>query len=122
MRLAAVYITARDGKQARAIGKTLVRERLAACANIIGGMHSIYFWEGRLCEGRETVLIVKTRAALLRRLVKRVRSLHSYAVPCIAAVTIAGGSRDFLDWVAKETSRVQPRGKRRRAGTITARP
>ena len=104
MRLIMAYITARDTRQARTIGKALVREGLAACANILSSMNSFYFWEGRLCDERETVLIVKTRAALLERLVKRVKTLHSYSVPCIVAWPIAGGNRDFLSWVGKETA------------------
>ena len=104
MRLIMAYITARDARQARAMGKTLVRERLAACANILSGMDSFYFWEGRLCRGREAVLIVKTRAALLERLVARVKKLHSYSVPCIVAWPITGGNRDFIAWALKETA------------------
>lgn len=103
MRQIAVYITARDTKQARTIGKALLTERLAACVNIFSGMNSLYFWEGRLCDGREAALIVKTRAALLGRLVKRTKELHSYAVPCIVAWPITGGNSDFLRWVEKET-------------------
>jgi periplasmic divalent cation tolerance protein len=111
MRTLAVYITARGIPEARKIGKALVRERLAACANIISGMHSLYFWEGRLCDDREAVLIVKTRAALLGRLVKRVRQLHSYSIPCIVALPIVGGNRDFIEWVEKETAAGKPRIK-----------
>ena len=122
MRLIVVYITARDAKQARRIGKALLRERLAACANIFSGMNSLYFWEGRLCDGREAVLIVKTRAALLDQIIKRVTTLHSYSVPCIVSWPVAGGNRDFLEWVGKETAAGKPRLKRRPAERITARP
>ena len=99
-----VYITARNKKQAQKIGRALVTERLAACANIFDAIDSLYFWEGRLCDGRETVLIVKTRNTLLNRLVKRVKTLHSYSVPCIVALPIVGGNKEFLSWVKKETS------------------
>jgi len=109
MRPLMVYITARDKKQARGIGKALVAERLAACANIFGGMNSFYFWEGRLCDDREAVLIVKTSHGLLNRLVKRVKALHSYSVPCIVALPIVGGNRDFLSWVKQETAPKNPR-------------
>jgi len=122
MRLIIVYITARDVKQARRIGKALLAERLAACANIFGGMNSLYFWEGRLRDDREAALIVKTRAALLSRLIKRVKALHSYSVPCIVSWPVAGGSRDFLDWVEKETAAGKPHPKRRPANIITSRP
>jgi periplasmic divalent cation tolerance protein len=119
MRLMMVYITARDARQARTIGRTLVCERLAACANVISGMNSFYFWDGRLCSDREAVLIVKTRAALLERLVKRVKKLHSYSVPCIVAWPIEGGNREFIEWVRKETAAGKAPGKKRRAEKIT---
>jgi periplasmic divalent cation tolerance protein len=108
-----VYITARDKKQARAIGKTLVTERLAACANIFDGMNSLYFWEGRFCDDREAVLIVKTQKAHLDRLIQRVKTLHSYSVPCIVAWPIAGGNKEYLDWVKKETATPHSRVKKR---------
>jgi periplasmic divalent cation tolerance protein len=117
-----VYITARDAAQARRIGRDLVAGRLAACANILSGMRSLYFWKGRPCDDREAVLIVKTRAALLEKLVKRVKRLHSYDIPCIVAWPIAGGNREFLRWIEKETSAGKPPDKRRRGQTLTARP
>jgi periplasmic divalent cation tolerance protein len=98
-----VYITAKNLQQARSIGKTLVEERLAACANIIDGMQSIYHWEGRLCEDTETVLILKTRRELLERLVVRAGELHSYSCPCIVACPIVGGNGDYIEWIEKET-------------------
>lgn len=98
-----VYITARDKKQAMTLGRTLVEERLAACANISGRIDSFYFWEGRLCREHEAALIVKTSHELLNRLVKRVKTLHSYSVPCIVALPIIGGNKNFLAWVKKET-------------------
>ena len=122
MRPLMVYITARDVKQARRIAESLVTGRLAACANIFSGMRSLYFWEGRLRDDREAVLIVKTRAALLGRLVKRVKTLHSYSVPCIVAWPITGGNSDFISWVGKETTAGKPRHKRRQAEKITPRP
>jgi periplasmic divalent cation tolerance protein len=98
-----VYITAKDTEQARRIGKALVTEKLAACVNIFESMNSLYFWKGEFCDEREAVLIAKTRATLLSRLTKRVKELHSYEVPCIVALPIVGGNRDFLEWVGRET-------------------
>jgi periplasmic divalent cation tolerance protein len=106
-----VYITAKDLTQARLIGKTLVCEKLAACANIFDRMNSFYFWDGKLCDDREAVLFVKTKKALLDRLVKRVKELHTYAVPCIVAFPIIGGNSDFLAWVGKETRSPKKRKK-----------
>lgn len=97
------YITTKDKQQARLIGKTLVEERLAACVNIIDGMQSIYWWEGAISEDNEAILIAKTRNSLLEKLTDRVKSLHTYTCPCIIAIPISGGNRDYLRWI-KETT------------------
>lgn len=99
-----VYITVPDPEAARRIGRALVEQRLAACANIIDGMRSVYRWEGAIEEDSETVLIVKTREALVSALTESVRSLHSHEVPCIVALPIAGGNPDFFDWIEAQTT------------------
>jgi len=99
-----IYITAKDKTQAKKIGTALVREKLAACVNILDKIESIYFWENKLCEDREAVLIAKTIDLRLNRLVKRVKELHTYKVPCIVALPIRGGNKDFLKWIGSETS------------------
>ena len=110
-----VYITVKDKNQARAIGRTLVREKYAACANIIDRITSLYFWEGNLCNDTEAALIIKTRKSLLDRVIKRVKQLHSYSVPCIVALPIIGGNPDFLKWVRQETEGIKERkGKNKR--------
>ena len=99
-----VYITAGDPAEARRIGRSLVEERLAACANVLDRMTSIYRWEGAVREEAEAVLIVKTVADRLSVLTERVKALHSYDCPCIVAWPLSGGNPDFLDWVASETA------------------
>ncbi len=98
-----VYITAADREQAETIGRTLVEERLAACANILPQITSFYWWEGAVQHEREAVLIAKSRAELVDRIVARVRALHSYSVPCVVALPIEQGNADFLRWVERET-------------------
>lgn len=112
-----VYITARDLDQARLIARTLVTEKLAACANIIPAVNSLYFWEGTLCDDSEAAIVCKTRQELLDRLVKRTKALHTYAVPCIVALPIVGGNSAFLDWVRGETKKAPEK----RTGTKAAR-
>lgn len=99
-----IYMTTKDRKEARRIGKALVEEKLAACVNILDGMNSFYFWEGKLHDEREAVLIAKTMDSLLPRFVTRVKRLHSYSAPCIVAMPIVGGNRNFLSWIARETA------------------
>ena len=97
------YITAADRDEALRLATVLVEERLAACANILDGMTSLYWWQGEMQQGREVSLIVKTRADLIEPLKRRVLEIHSYAVPCIVAWPIAEGHEPFLDWVRNET-------------------
>ena len=98
-----VYMTTATREEARRIGRTLVEERLAACVNILPGMNAIYRWQGAVQDEQETVLIAKTRAALVERLSERVRALHSYRVPCVVALAIEGGNPAFLQWIVDET-------------------
>jgi periplasmic divalent cation tolerance protein len=99
-----VYITTSDQKEARKIGRALVESRLAACANILESMNSIYWWDGKVQEATEAVLVVKTRDELMPALVERVRSIHSYDCPCIISLPILGGNSDYLDWIYGETA------------------
>ena len=98
-----VYATAGDADEAVRIGRAVVEARLAACANVLPGMRSIYWWEGRVQDGTEAVLVLKTTEALLEALVERVKELHSYDCPCIEALPVVGGHPAFLDWVVQET-------------------
>ena len=97
------YVTAGSPEEARSLGQTLVAERLAACANILDGMTSLYWWQGTLQQAEETVVILKTRSALVPALTERVRQLHSYECPCVVALPISAGSDDYLRWIETET-------------------
>jgi periplasmic divalent cation tolerance protein len=98
-----VWVTTADVAEAREIGRTVVSERLAACANILPGVSSIYWWQGAVQESGEALLVLKTTEARLAALIARVKALHSYECPGIEAIAVADGHRDFLDWVARET-------------------
>lgn len=98
-----VYITTSGEDEAHEIGRKLVDEKLAACANIIKGMESVYRWKGGIVTDKETVLIAKTTELRYEALEKRVKELHSYEVPCIVAMPVAHGSAGYLDWIVEET-------------------
>ena len=98
-----VYMTAGSAAEAREIGRTLVGERLAACVNVIEPMTSFYWWNGKIEEGHEAVLIAKTRTALVAALTERVKALHSYDCPCVVRIGIEAGNPDFLAWIDSET-------------------
>ncbi|RMG87562.1 MAG: divalent-cation tolerance protein CutA [Candidatus Dadabacteria bacterium] len=85
------------------IGRALVEERLAACANVLPGLTSVYWWEGEVQEDPEAALVLKSRADLVERLTERVRELHPYSCPCVVALPIAAGNPAFLDWIRAET-------------------
>ena len=97
-----VYVTAADAAEATRIGRALVEEGLAACANVLPGHTAIYRWEGKLEEGAEAAFLAKTTAARFEALRIRVRALHSYALPCVVAFPAAAGDADFLAWVRGE--------------------
>ncbi|MDF7809524.1 divalent-cation tolerance protein CutA [Pontiellaceae bacterium B12219] len=101
-----VYVTAEDSDEARSIARTMVEERLAACANILGSIQSVYWWEGKLCEGEEVSLVLKTSSVRKNELIARIREIHSYETPCIVCLPVAGGNPDFLNWISAETKPV----------------
>src|SRR5579883_2052126 len=73
-----VYATARERVQAEEIGMALVKERLAACANVLDHVHSFYWWQGEMQQDSEALLILKTTAEHVDRLIARLKALHSY--------------------------------------------
>jgi len=99
-----IYVTASDRGEALKLAEAVVGERLAACANVIDGMESVYWWEGAMAREKEAVLILKTRASLVEALTARVRALHSYTVPCVVALPILGGNPAYMDWLRAETA------------------
>ncbi|NYT01116.1 MAG: divalent-cation tolerance protein CutA [Methanocellales archaeon] len=94
-----VYITTSDLDEAKFIGRTLVKERLIACANIFP-ITSIYHWEG-LQENEEVVVLLKTTTDKLKKIEQRVKELHSYEIPCIISFAI-DGYKDYLNWIKRE--------------------
>ncbi|MBO6793031.1 MAG: divalent-cation tolerance protein CutA [Balneolaceae bacterium] len=96
-----VYITTSNNEEAVKIGRSLVEEELAACVNIIGGMKSIYRWEGKIEEAQECVLLVKTHYSKMKLLTKRVKELHSFDCPCVVSLTLTEneGNTDYIQWL-----------------------
>jgi periplasmic divalent cation tolerance protein len=98
-----VLITASSQDEAFRIGTALVDEHLVACVNIIPGVRSLFFWEGKTQDADETLLIGKSRQPLLEQLIARVKALHSYTVPEVIALPIVGGSEGYLQWLNQTT-------------------
>ncbi len=88
-------------EEARAVCRQLVEERLAACANLVPVVESIYRWHGAVESASETMAILKTTAQGFVILEARLRALHSYEVPEIVALPVHGGAEAYLRWVGE---------------------
>lgn len=99
-----IYVTAPDRQAALKIARVLVEERLIACANVLDGATSLYWWEGRVQEEQEAVLIAKTGSDAVAAVIDKVKEIHDYSCPCVVAVPIAAGNPAFLDWISAETA------------------
>ena len=86
---------------AERLAATLVRERLAACVNILPGLHSTYLWQDRLEQADEVLLLVKTTAERYPALQARLPALHPYELPELLAVRTCDGLPAYLQWVAE---------------------
>ena len=97
-----VFITTANAEEAQRIADVLLNERKAACVNIVPGVSSFFWWQGKVDSAQESLLIVKTKALVLNQIVNLVTEHHSYDVPEIIALPIIGGNRDYLEWLGKE--------------------
>jgi len=94
-----VFVTAGSRPEARRIARALLEQRLVACANIVPGVESHYWWEGKMDHAREWLLVMKTRRSKFRAVERAVKQLHSYQVPEIIALPLAAGQADYLRWI-----------------------
>jgi periplasmic divalent cation tolerance protein len=94
-----VLVTCGSTAEARNIGRSVVEKKLAACANILAGVESIYRWKGKVERAREVLVVMKTTAACLRKLEREAKRLHSYDVPEFIVLPVVAGSREYLKWV-----------------------
>jgi len=96
-----VFVTAPGAAEGKKIADYLLKNKLAACASIISGVSSSYWWRGKIEHSHEVLLIMKTRAGLVKELTNAVKKLHSYSVPEIIALPIISGNPDYLKWIGK---------------------
>jgi periplasmic divalent cation tolerance protein len=99
-----VTTTLPDRKSADKLAETLVAERLAACAQVLGPVSSTYRWDGRVEHAEEWYCTLKTTDQCLPALQKRIRELHPYQVPELIVLPITSGDPQYLDWVRTEVS------------------
>lgn len=100
-----VFVTASSYEEAEKIGRMIVESRLAACANVISGMRSIFRWDNKISVENECLMIIKTTQQRYSELEAAIRKSHSYTVPEIIALPVIAGALSYLDWIRSETSK-----------------
>ncbi len=94
-----ILVTAKDKKEAGKIARGLLEAKLAACANIVEGVQSLFWWQGKIDSSKEVLLVLKTKKILFKKVSTKVKSLHSYQTPEIIALPLVAGSEDYLQWL-----------------------
>lgn len=98
-----ILVTAGNQKEAAMIGREMVNAKLAACANVIPGIQSIYRWEGKVVKAQEALLILKSTKSRYRTLEKAIKAIHTYDTPEIIALPVKEGLDRYIGWVRSET-------------------
>ena len=94
-----VLVTAKDKAEAQKIARGLLNAKLIACANIMEGVQSLFWWQGKIDEAGEALLIMKSKKTVFKKIVAKVKSLHSYDTPEVIALPIIDGNLEYLKWV-----------------------
>lgn len=94
-----ILVTASNKREAQKIATGLVKAKLAACVNIIDKVDSLFFWEARIDQAKESLLIIKSKKEKFPSIIKLVKSLHSYKVPEIIALPVISGDKPYLRWI-----------------------
>ncbi len=98
-KICVVYVTVNERKAADRITGVLIDKQLAASVNRVTGVESTYRWKGKVERTGELLLIIKTKASLLKAVIKEVKKLHPYEVPEIISMNVDGGSPEYIKWV-----------------------
>ena len=96
-----IYITCKDGEEARKIAIHLLDYKLIACANIFPS-NSLYKWENKLEDNKEMIIIAKSIKEKFNEIETEVKKMHSYKTPCIVMIQVSEGNKEYLDWVNDE--------------------
>jgi len=94
-----VFMTVPDKKEATKIAQSLLKEKLIACANIVGPVSSLFWWKGKIDKASEFLVIMKSKKNLFKKLSERVKELHSYEVPEVIALPVIEGLPFYLNWL-----------------------
>lgn len=94
-----VFITTKNTAEAETISRALLDAKLIACANIVDGIKSLFWWQGKIDESGEAFLMAKSHEELLPDIIRTVKKNHGYSVPEIIALPVIGGNPDYLKWI-----------------------
>jgi len=94
-----IFVTASNKKEAQKIALRLIKDKLAACVNIVDKVDSVFSWEAKTEKAKESLLIIKSKKEKLPKIISVVKSLHSYTVPEIIALPIIAGDKPYLRWI-----------------------
>ena len=100
-----ILSTAPDPSVAERVARALLEQRLVACANVLPGVRSHYWWKDEIETSTEALTLMKARWSDVERIVARLREMHPYEVPEVIAVPVVAGLDSYLDWVIEETDR-----------------
>lgn len=92
-------VTCSSRVEARKIARAILTKKLAACVNIVNGLESHYWWQGKLEDARECLLLIKTTRAKERAVTSAVKAVHSYEVPEMIFLPVVAGERRYLNWL-----------------------
>lgn len=99
-----VFVTTISVEEAQKIAGLLLSQKKVACVNIIKEAESMFWWKEKIETTRESLMIIKSRSAVLDEIIEIIKSVHSYEVPEIIAMPIVGGSADYLKWLGREVN------------------
>ncbi|MBU1726853.1 MAG: divalent-cation tolerance protein CutA [Candidatus Omnitrophica bacterium] len=94
-----IFITASNKKEADKIASALIEKKLAACVNIVEKIESVFWWQAKVDRSNEMLMVVKSKKSKFNKILKLVKSLHSYQVPEIIALPIVAGEKSYLSWI-----------------------
>ena len=103
MKLSTGYITTPTKAEAKEIATVLLEEGLVACANIFPGVESYFSWDGEIQKEKEIVIMIKTRQKHEDKIIRIVKEIHSYEVPCVTFTSIDYGNKEYLKWIDQVT-------------------
>jgi periplasmic divalent cation tolerance protein len=97
-----LYVPCKNSREAEKIARSLLKEKLIACGNVIPKMKSVYRWKGKIKQNSEALLLAKTSARKARKAIKRVEELHSYDSPVVYSLSVEAANVKALKWLAEE--------------------